>query len=174
MRKKTINILLLLLVLFLGISTVNGKTTDEKEKLTKKPIEAEKKIINEKPIVSEIEKAKQDFIYKPSEKDPFESSLKIKEDDLDRSQIEGIKRWKIDELSLEGIVKYEDGKYRALLKSPQGNPYSATIGDQLYDGEVVEITSRSVVFKQIVVVVNTEKERLIMKELNPERGGSKK
>ncbi|MBN2346076.1 MAG: hypothetical protein JXO51_06765, partial [Candidatus Aminicenantes bacterium] len=85
-----------------------------------------------------------------------------------REAIEGIAGLMIDELELEGIV-FAQGVFKALLKGPDTRPYIVGIGDRVYDGEVVAMDRNSVSFKKsLTVALAGQKDRIIIKMLNPE------
>ena len=59
--------------------------------------------------------------------------------------------------------------FKALLKGPDTRPYMVGIGDKVYDGEVVAMDRNSVSFKKsLTVALGGQKERIIIKTLNPE------
>ena len=110
-----------------------------------------------------------EFIYKPmGRRDPFWDLLRGKNIKNSREAIEGIGGLMIDELDLEGTVLSEQ-KYKALLKGPDGLPYIVTVGQKVYDGEIIRIDRYSVVFKKILTVaLGGKKENIIEKRLNPD------
>jgi Tfp pilus assembly protein PilP len=127
-------------------------------------------------LVSEAEgavpSAVEAFVYLPrGRRDPFWDLLgnaKAGKDAKGREAIPGIAGLLIEEIELEGII-YIGGKYYASMRGPDSRPYLVTIGENVYDGEVVKIDSHSVVFKKILTIaIGGAKERLIAKRLNPE------
>jgi Tfp pilus assembly protein PilP len=110
-----------------------------------------------------------DFIYRPQgRRDPFWDLLKGKNVKHTREVIEGIQGLMIDELDLEGISQ-QNGIYYALVKDPKNKPYVITVGEIVYDGEVVHIDSKSVTFKKILTVaLGGKKEKEIVKRINPD------
>jgi Tfp pilus assembly protein PilP len=110
-----------------------------------------------------------EFVYNPEgRRDPFWNLLQGKSVKENREAIEGIAGLMIDELELEGIV-FAQGRYKALLKGPDTRPYVVGIGDKVYDGEVVAMDKNSVSFKKsLTVALAGQKERVIIKTLNPE------
>jgi Tfp pilus assembly protein PilP len=110
-----------------------------------------------------------EFSYNPEgRRDPFWNLLQGKSVKENREAIEGIAGLMIDELDLEGIV-YANGVYRALLKGPDTRPYMVGIGDKVYDGEVVAMSRNTVSFKKsLTVALGGQKDRIILKTLNPE------
>lgn len=109
------------------------------------------------------------YIYKPmGRRDPFWDLLRGKNIKNSREAIEGIEGLMIDELDLEGTFFYED-KYKALLKGPDGLPYIVSVGQKVYDGELISIDRFTVVFKKILTVaLGGSKEKIIEKRLNPD------
>jgi Tfp pilus assembly protein PilP len=110
-----------------------------------------------------------EFVYNPEgRRDPFWNLLQGKSVKENREAIEGIAGLMIDELELEGIV-FAQGAFKALLKGPDTRPYIVGIGDKVYDGEVVAMDRNSVSFKKsLTVALAGQKERIIIKTLNPE------
>lgn len=109
------------------------------------------------------------YIYRPmGRRDPFWDLLRGKNIKNSREAIEGIEGLMIDELDLEGTFFYED-KYKALLKGPDGLPYIVSVGQKVYDGELISIDRFTVVFKKILTVaLGGSKEKIIEKRLNPD------
>ena len=110
-----------------------------------------------------------EFVYNPEgRRDPFWNLLQGKSVKENREAIEGIAGLMIDELELEGIV-FAAGEFKALLKGPDTRPYVVGIGDKVYDGEVVAMDKNSVSFrKSLTVALAGQKDRVIIKTLNPE------
>jgi len=110
-----------------------------------------------------------EFVYNPEgRRDPFWNLLQGKSVKENREAIEGIAGLMIDELELEGIV-FAQGVFKALLKGPDTRPYVVGIGDKVYDGEVVAMDKNSVSFKKsLTVALAGQKDRIIIKTLNPE------
>jgi len=110
-----------------------------------------------------------EFSYNPEgRRDPFWNLLQGKSVKENREAIEGIAGLMIDELELEGIVSAK-GVFKALLKGPDTRPYMVGIGDKVYDGEVVAMDRNSVSFKKsLTVALGGQKDRIIIKTLNPE------
>jgi Tfp pilus assembly protein PilP len=115
-----------------------------------------------------------EFVYNPEgRRDPFWNLLQGKSVKENREAIEGIAGLMIDELELEGIV-FAQGSYKALLKGPDTRPYIVGIGDKVYDGEVIAMTRNSVTFKKsLSIALAGQKDRIIIKTLNPEEEETK-
>jgi hypothetical protein len=109
-----------------------------------------------------------EFVYNPEgRRDPFWNLLQGKSVKENREAIEGIAGLMIDELELEGIV-FAQGAFKALLKGPDTRPYIVSIGDKVYDGEVVAMDRNSVSFKKsLTLALAGQKERIMIKTLNP-------
>jgi Tfp pilus assembly protein PilP len=115
------------------------------------------------------------FVYNSDgRRDPFKNLLQGRNSSLSREALEGIAGLTISELVLEGIMRISAGKYKAFLKGPKNHPYDVTVGDKVYDGEIVEINANSVVFKQILTIaLGGTKEKKLVKWLNPEEEAGK-
>ena len=118
---------------------------------------------------AEIQAQPGEFVYNPEgRRDPFWNLLQGKSVKENREAIEGIAGLMIDELELEGIV-FAQGSFKALLKGPDTRPYVVGIGDKVYDGEVVAMDKNSVSFKKsLTMALAGQKDRIIIKTLNPE------
>jgi Tfp pilus assembly protein PilP len=78
----------------------------------------------------------------------------------------------IDEMKLQGIFKTRAG-LTAMVNGPDNKGYTLKIGDKVLDGEVVRITTTSVVFRQEVNdPTRIERYREVVKDLAP--AGAKK
>ncbi len=74
----------------------------------------------------------------------------------------------IDEIDLKGIWRTPKGFVVQVLAANQKKTYLLKEGDQLYDGDVVSINKKEVVFKQIVQDPTALKPfREVVKTLNP-------
>lgn len=56
----------------------------------------------------------------------------------------------IDEISVEGVFVLDDGPVVQVQSASQQTSFLLRVGDQLWDGDVIRITLRQVVFKQSV------------------------
>lgn len=119
----------------------------------------------------------QEFVYQPrGRRDPFWNLLQGKNVRLKREAKEGIAGLLIDELELEGII-LKEGQFIALFKGPDGRPYDVKIGDNVYDGEILDININAVVFKRTLTTTSSlggTKEKLITKRLVPDEEAAKK
>lgn len=75
----------------------------------------------------------------------------MKEQDLQSAgpRPEGVPGLLIDEIELRRILRMAKG-YVAEVRDGARHPYLLKAGDQLFDGDVVSIDSKEVVFKQVV------------------------
>jgi hypothetical protein len=110
------------------------------------------------------------YSYDPgNRRDPFKSLLAAPDRQEFRGpRPEGVPGLLIDELDLTGIFKTGRG-YVAQVKAPnQAKSYLLKEGDQLYDGDVVSISHKEVVFKQTVQDPTALKPfREVVKTLSP-------
>jgi type IV pilus assembly protein PilP len=80
----------------------------------------------------------------------------------------GIPGFLIDELKLQGVVKTKQGLV-AMLNGPDNKGYLVHVGDKVLDGEVIRITTSSIVFRQEVNdPTQIERYREVVKDLIPE------
>ncbi|HYU33803.1 MAG TPA: hypothetical protein VEW48_16750 [Thermoanaerobaculia bacterium] len=110
------------------------------------------------------------FTYDPgNRRDPFKSLLVEQQAREFRGpRPEGIPGLLIDEIDLTGIWRTSKGFVAQVVASNQKKTYLLKEGDQLYDGDVVSINKKEVVFKQIVQDPTALKPfREVVKSLNP-------
>jgi hypothetical protein len=117
----------------------------------------------------EDEEVEGGFVYRPrGRRDPFWDLLLGKEAKMRKAAKEGIAGLEIDQLELEGIIR-RNGKYIALFKGPKGNPYDVEVGQNVYDGEIIQIDANRVVFKKILTIaLGGTKEKTVIRTLEPE------
>lgn len=112
------------------------------------------------------------YSYDPgNRRDPFKSLLATRDRPLLRGpRPEGIPGLLIDEIDLTGIFLTGDGPVAQIQSTDSSKSYLLRPGDQLYDGDVVNISANEVVFKQIVDDPTALKPfREVAKKLNPEQ-----
>ena len=110
------------------------------------------------------------YSYEPGERrDPFKSLLRAREPaELRGPRPEGIPGLLIDEIDLTGVFVTSEGPVAQVVSPEQDRSYLLREGDQLYDGDVVQISQDSVVFKQILDDPTALKPfREVQKQLNP-------
>jgi len=74
----------------------------------------------------------------------------------------------IDEMKLQGVVKTKQGLV-GMVNGPDNKGYLVHVGDKVLDGEVIRITTSSVVFRQEVNdPTRIERYREVVKDLSPE------
>ena len=110
------------------------------------------------------------FTYDPgNRRDPFKSLLVEQQArEFHGPRPEGIPGLLIDEIDLTGIWHTSKGFVAQVVASNQKKTYLLKEGDQLYDGDVVSINKKEIVFKQIVQDPTALKPfREVVKSLNP-------
>jgi Tfp pilus assembly protein PilP len=110
------------------------------------------------------------FTYDPgNRRDPFKSLLVEQQAREFRGpRPEGIPGLLIDEIDLTGVWRTGKGYVAQVVASNQKKTYLLKEGDQLYDGDVVSINKKEIVFKQIVQDPTALKPfREVVKSLSP-------
>jgi Tfp pilus assembly protein PilP len=110
------------------------------------------------------------YSYDPgNRRDPFKSLLAAPDRQEFRGpRPEGIPGLLIDEIDLTGIFKTARGYVAQVKAANQAKSYLLKEGDQLYDGDVVSISHKEVVFKQTVQDPTALKPfREVVKTLSP-------
>ena len=110
------------------------------------------------------------FTYDPgNRRDPFKSLLQEQQTREFRGpRPEGIPGLLIDEIDLTGVWRTSRGFVAQVVASNQKKTFLLKEGDQLYDGDVVSINKKEVVFKQIVQDPTALKPfREVVKSLSP-------
>ncbi len=86
-----------------------------------------------------------------SRRDPFRSlQRKRKTGRSSEKRPEGPAGLLIDEISVEGVFVLDDGPVVQVQSASQQTSFLLRVGDQLWDGDVIRIGLREVVFKQSV------------------------
>jgi Tfp pilus assembly protein PilP len=112
------------------------------------PADEKKSDLVKKRLNPENQKEKKTVINPSAVRDPFISfSASEKEKKLPKGNT--IESLTIDEVKLEGIIKMKNGQFNALLVSPKGKSFIVSVGQKLYDGEIVKITFQDVIFRKI-------------------------
>lgn len=79
----------------------------------------------------------------------------------------GLAGFLIDEMKLQGIFRTRQG-LTAMISGPDNKGYNLRVGDKVLDGEVIRITTTSVVFRQEVNdPTRIERYREVVKDLAP-------
>lgn len=108
--------------------------------------------------------------YDPGDRrDPFKSLLvSTDQPAIEGPRPEGIAGLLIDEVILSGIYQTYNGYLAQVQSADRQKSYLLRVGDQLYDGDVIEINPREVIFKQNVEDQTALKPfREVIKSLNP-------
>lgn len=105
-------------------------------------------------------------------RDPFKSLLTATQvPELRGPRPDGIPGLLIDEVTITGIFRTQEGYVAQVQSAESERSFLLKAGDELYDGDVVEITPNEIVFKQIVQDPTALKPfREVVKTLNPDRG----
>jgi hypothetical protein len=92
------------------------------------------------------------YSYDPGDRrDPFKSLLVVTDrPTLEGPRPDGIPGLLIDEVVLSGIFATRNGYVAQVQAADQQKSYLIRVGDELYDGVVVDITRSEVIFKQDV------------------------
>ncbi|HRC85573.1 MAG TPA: hypothetical protein PK413_08190 [Thermoanaerobaculia bacterium] len=108
--------------------------------------------------------------YDPgNRRDPFKSLIivpdKVK---VKGKRPEGIPGLLIDELQLSGIFKTRTGYVAQVQAADRERSYLIKVGDELFDGDVIAISAKEVVFKQNIQDPTALRPfREVVKSLNP-------
>jgi Tfp pilus assembly protein PilP len=111
------------------------------------------------------------YSYDPAgRRDPFVSLLqRTQTKELPQQRPEGVPGLLIDEIEVKGIFNLNGRVFAQVQTSDKDKSYLIQSGDQLYDGEVVSISSGEITFKQVVNDPSVIKPfREVVKKLNPE------
>jgi len=107
--------------------------------------------------------------YDPGKRrDPFRSLLTPAKAELRGPRPEGIAGLLIDEIDITGIFKTSKGFVAQISAQNQKKSFLLRPGDQVYDGDVLQIDNSEVVFRQIVndpTVIKPFRE--VVKKLRP-------
>ncbi len=134
------------------------------------PLAAQEPLADDPDELSEAESPAGGYLYDPAgRRDPFKSLLAAREPtELRGPRPEGIPGLLIDEIDLTGIFVTPEGPVAQVLSPEQDKSYLLREGDQLYDGDVVQIDRDRVLFKQILDDPTALKPfREVEKKLNP-------
>lgn len=89
--------------------------------------------------------------YDPGDRrDPFLSPMRRQVNLPKGPRPEGKPGLLIEELALSGIFDTPEGRFAQVRGGPKDKSYLIQVGDQLYDGDVVDITETEVIFTQMV------------------------
>jgi Tfp pilus assembly protein PilP len=109
------------------------------------------------------------YRYDPQgRRDPFQSLIGPKQVLQPGQRPPGVPGFLVDELKLQGVLKTRQGLV-AMVNAPDNKGYLIRVGDKVLDGEVIRITSSSVVFRQEVNdPTRIERYREVVRDIAPE------
>ena len=110
------------------------------------------------------------YHYDPQgRRDPFQSLIGPTPKLQPGQRPPGLPGFLIDEIKLQGIVKTRQQGLVAMVNGPDNKGYLMKVGQKVLDGEVIRMTSGSVVFRQEVNdPTRIERFREVVKDLSPE------
>jgi type IV pilus assembly protein PilP len=108
------------------------------------------------------------YRYDPQgRRDPFRSLIGPAPKLAPGQRPSGVAGFLIDEMKLQGIFRTKAG-LTAMISGPDNKGYSLHLGEKVLDGEVIRITSTSLVFRQEVNdPTRIERYREVVKDLVP-------
>jgi len=101
-------------------------------------------------LEQELDAPRNGYIYNPAgRRDPFISLAKplATDDQANRPHRPGIEGFLLQETSLKGVVKNNDG-WIAVLEGPDKKGYFVRVGQRMYDGVVTQIDAAGLTFRQ--------------------------
>ncbi len=142
-----------------GTATISTSTTPKGETAVQQSLQE----ILEEPSSPDS------YHYDPQgRRDPFQSLIGPSPKRTS-GQVPGPPGFLIDEIKLQGIVKTKQQGLVAMVNGPDNKGYLIKIGDKVLDGEVIRITSTTVVFRQEVNdPTRIERFREVVKDISPE------
>ncbi len=177
MRAKPIAFALAAILVLAGAGAIDAQETDPAAEDVHQPaaeegpdLDATSNQIDEILAGEEEVLAGASYSYDPgNRRDPFKSLIIGKVRPERQGPVpEGAAGLFIDEIDLTGIFRTSRGFVAQVIASNKEKSYLIREGDQLYDGDVVNITQNEVVFKQIVndpTVIKPFRE--VVKKLSP-------
>lgn len=111
------------------------------------------------------------YSYDPgARRDPFRSLIQQREQEpAPTERPPGVAGLLIDEIQLEGVFVLADGPVAQVVSASQETSFLLEVGQELWDGEVVSISTDQVVFRQTVDDPTARKPfRDVVKKLSPE------
>ncbi len=94
----------------------------------------------------------QNFVYNPrGRRDPFRSLLLLRQRELTAptQRPPGLPGFMIGEIEISALARFQ-GRWHAMLVGLDRRSYFAEVGTQLYDGRIVAISEREMIFEQEV------------------------
>jgi len=101
-------------------------------------------------LEQELDEPRNGYVYNPAgRRDPFISLAKpvASDDDATRIRRPGIEGFLLQETSLKGVVKNNDG-WIAVLEGPDRKGYFVRIGQRMHDGVVTGIDAAGLTYRQ--------------------------
>lgn len=126
-------------------------------------------ILEEEPATGDA------YRYDPQgRRDPFRSLVGGKKELPTGERPPGTPGFLIDEMDLQGVIRTKQGLV-AMVQGPDNSGYLLRVGDKVMDGEVIQITPDSIIFRQEVNdPISIERFRQVVKELAPTTTTAKK
>lgn len=172
MRKTSVktSFALSLLMLIAAVASVLAQTppattTTTTETSTASDVQKTLEEILEEPTTTDT------YRYDPQgRRDPFRSLIGPSPKIEPGQRPAGVAGFLIDEMKLQGIFRTKAG-LTAMIAGPDNKGYPIHVGQKVLDGEVIRITSTSVVFRQEVNdPTRIERYREVVKDLAPASG----
>lgn len=111
----------------------------------------------------------QNFVYQAAgRRDPFRNLLQIRQRAINApaQRPAGLPGFLVGEVQVSAVAQYQ-GRWHAMLVGIDQRTYFAQVGTQLYDGRIVEINDREVLFEQEVEdMMGARSTRQVVKRLN--------
>ena len=176
MKSRSFALSLLVLVMALAVAgvvaqpkpaaTATTTSGDTSGTTTASGVQQSLQEILEEPATGET------YRYDPQgRRDPFQSLVGPAPKLQPGQRPPGTPGFLIDEMKLQGVVKTRQGLV-AMVNGPDNKGYLIHVGDKVLDGEVIRITTSSVVFRQEVNdPTRIERYREVVKDLAPEKKG---
>lgn len=128
-------------------------------------------------LEQELEAPRNGYIYNPAgRRDPFISLAKpvATDDAANRPRRPGIEGFLLQETSLKGLVKNNDG-WIAVLEGPDKKGYFVRVGQRMHDGVITALDSAGLTFRQeITDPLSPAKSRDVRRLLNSAQEESNK
>jgi type IV pilus assembly protein PilP len=128
-------------------------------------------------LEQELDAPRNGYIYNPAgRRDPFISLAKpiANDDSNNRPRRPGIEGFLLQETSLKGVVKNNDG-WIAVLEGPDRKGYFVRIGQRMHDGVITAIDAAGLTFRQeITDPLSPAKSRDVRRLLNSAQEESNK
>ncbi len=127
-------------------------------------------------LEQELDAPRNGYIYNPAgRRDPFVSLARpIANDESNRPRRPGIEGFLLQETSLKGVVRNNDG-WIAIVEGPDKKGYFVRIGQRMHDGVITAIDASGLTFRQeITDPLSPAKSRDVRRLLNSAQEESNK